>query len=711
MLGPGFVLRSSRKRLGWLWRWCARSQAASVMSLVRLGFASILVCIARTTGALRLAGGDVRRDRSSSIQNITIELTFSGHRSLIQLVPNTHELGVHQVSPSHTGMFFISLTGVAESGHEADLCFQPGKRQWFPIFRGGRRMQFRKRRSVLAHCLLAPGAPQPGFSFGFKPSPMRTVFAASASSRRFYTGAQTRDHLDTAQTAVIAIITTVSVTSVPAAPKHVGFVRMNNFRSEMKKATFALDSEDIKKGVKQSQDLEKSDVLRKNYLDLKGIVFVIQSQSNSFHAKRAEQLKKSILKQAANLTKDLPRLLLLHQLAKQEGAWTILPLLPHFSITYSRNSSWIFFCEEETRIEIPKLLETLRRYDPSKEWFLGKALHDEESTIIHHYAFSENPTVFKYPDFAAGWALSIPLVNKLTKRLKSESLKSDFTIDLKHEIALYIWDKGGGPALTPVPEFCTDAVDHYCATTFHSFLPSCAKPVKKEDIFVAVKTCKKFHFDRIPIVKQTWESQASLIEYYSDYAESSIPTVDLGIPNTDRGHCGKTFAILERFVNRSQDEVAWLVIVDDDTLISISRLRHLLSCYDSSEPVFLGERYGYGLGTGGYSYVTGGGGMVFSREAIRRLLASKCRCYSNDAPDDMVLGMCFSGLGIPVTHSPLFHQARPVDYPKEYLSHQVPISFHKHWNIDPVKVYFTWLAPSEEDKARQETQKGSREEL
>lgn len=50
--------------------------------------------------------------------------------------------------------------------------------------------------------------------------------------------------------------------------------------------------------------------------------------------------------------------------------------------------------------------------------------------------------------------------------------------------------------------------------------------------------------------------------------------------------------------------------------------------------------------------------MVFSREAIKRLLASKCRCYSNDAPDDMVLGMCFGSLGIPVTHSPLFHQVR-----------------------------------------------------
>uniref|UniRef100_A0A8B9UHG9 Beta 3-glucosyltransferase n=1 Tax=Anas zonorhyncha TaxID=75864 RepID=A0A8B9UHG9_9AVES len=340
-------------------------------------------------------------------------------------------------------------------------------------------------------------------------------------------------------------------------------------------------------------------------------------------------------------------------------------------------------------------------YIPLQEWFLGKALYDEESTIIHHYAFAENPTVFKFPDFAAGWALSIPLVNKLAVKLKSEPLKSDFTIDLKHEIALYIWQKGDGPHLTPVPEFCTDDVNSYkvdqCATTFSNFLPLCKDPVKKEDVFVAVKTCRKFHGDRIPVVKQTWEREAALIEYYSDYADSSIPTIDLGVPNTERGHCGKTFAILERFLNHSSSRTPWLVIVDDDTLISIFRLRKLLSCYDPNEPVFLGERYGYGLGTGGYSYITGGGGMVFSRTAVQKLLASKCRCYSMDAPDDMVLGMCFSGLGIPITHSPLFHQARPMDYPKDYLSHQIPISFHKHWNIDPVKVYFTWLAPNTEE--------------
>ena len=44
-------------------------------------------------------------------------------------------------------------------------------------------------------------------------------------------------------------------------------------------------------------------------------------------------------------------------------------------------------------------------------------------------------------------------------------------------------------------------------------------------------------------------------------------------------------------------------------LSSVSRLLRLLSCYDDSEPVAVGEVYGYGANTGhGYGYLTGGGG-------------------------------------------------------------------------------------------------------
>ena len=42
---------------------------------------------------------------------------------------------------------------------------------------------------------------------------------------------------------------------------------------------------------------------------------------------------------------------------------------------------------------------------------------------------------------------------------------------------------------------------------------------------------------------------------------------------------------------------------------SINRLLELLSCYDSSEAVVIGERYGYGVVSGfGYDYPTGGAG-------------------------------------------------------------------------------------------------------
>ncbi|XP_076002020.1 beta 3-glucosyltransferase a isoform X2 [Genypterus blacodes] len=454
---------------------------------------------------------------------------------------------------------------------------------------------------------------------------------------------------------------------------------------------------------KGSQNQDGMQVIHNNQLDLREIVFIIQSQSNSFHVRQAERRRDDLFKQAQSLTEAPPVVLLLHSLSDNEGGWSILPLLPHLSSSFGKNSSWIVFLEEETNVEMTKLLRVLARFDRHKEWFLGKPLQDEESTIIHHYAFAENPSIFKYPDFAAAWALSTPLVARLANKVRNEPLKSDFTIDLKHEVALYIWENGKGPHLTAVPELCTEPEDsaraQHCVTTVSTEPPLCGEPVNTEDIFVAVKTCRKFHSERVPVIKKTWEKDALFIEYYSDHADPSIPTVDLGIPNTERGHCGKTFAILKRFLSDAVPQTKWLLVVDDDTLISLPRLKVLLSCYDPFEPVCLGERYGYGLSQGGYSYITGGGGMVFSREAVLRLLNSGCKCYSNDAPDDMVLGMCLNALGLPVTHSPLFHQARPEDYARDFLAHQVPISFHKHWNIDPIAVFNKWLKEDLKSKA------------
>ena len=70
-----------------------------------------------------------------------------------------------------------------------------------------------------------------------------------------------------------------------------------------------------------------------------------------------------------------------------------------------------------------------------------------------------------------------------------------------------------------------------------------------------------------------------------------------------------------------EESLNYLVIVDDDTIMSIVRLSQLLSCYDQDDLVMLGQRYGYMAASGeGYSYLTGGAGMIFNRTKLRRIL-------------------------------------------------------------------------------------------
>lgn len=82
--------------------------------------------------------------------------------------------------------------------------------------------------------------------------------------------------------------------------------------------------------------------------------------------------------------------------------------------------------------------------------------------------------------------------------------------------------------------------------------------------------------------------------------------------------------------------------------------------------------------------------MIFSPKAVQ-LLANGCKCPSHNSPDDMIIGLCAAHFKIPIIHSSALHQARPVDYAKEYIDRLKPISFHKHYEIDPVKVYDEFL--------------------
>lgn len=58
--------------------------------------------------------------------------------------------------------------------------------------------------------------------------------------------------------------------------------------------------------------------------------------------------------------------------------------------------------------------------------------------------------------------------------------------------------------------------------------------------------------------------------------DASIPTVLLGVDNTETGHCSKTMAIIQRMgrvLATEKNPPAWFVLADDDTIL---RYRFLL---------------------------------------------------------------------------------------------------------------------------------------
>ncbi|GLV32364.1 uncharacterized protein CBL_00927 [Carabus blaptoides fortunei] len=434
-------------------------------------------------------------------------------------------------------------------------------------------------------------------------------------------------------------------------------------------------------------------------LEYRDIVFLVLSQRNKYNYQLALDLKQNIINQATTSKQDVPRVHFSHEEFSNVGDWIVLPLVPKLFAKHRNTSTWLVVCTENTRFNLPQLINTLSKYNPNKEIWLGHALFDHEATIIHHFAFHDAPESFLYPNMASGFAISVPLLKKLSHRVKKlRDTDLEFSIDASHEFAIFVWNKGRGPVLTHEVSFCVEEEPH-CAAYVEPFVP-CNKYVPNESIYFAVKTCSKFHKDRVRVVQNTWGKYVKNIAFFSDVEDKNIPTIDLAVPNTEYGHCGKTTAILKYLSNEISLKagIKWVIIADDDTILGVSRLQQILSCYDSSDNITLGERYGYQAHTNqGYNYITGGGGMVFSATLVRTLATrGVCTCPSNNTPDDMYIGVCLARIRINVVHCPMFHQARPTDYASAYLASHAPVSFHKHWMLNPAAVYEKWFAEEDE---------------
>ncbi|KAH8281459.1 hypothetical protein KR054_000731 [Drosophila jambulina] len=430
----------------------------------------------------------------------------------------------------------------------------------------------------------------------------------------------------------------------------------------------------------------------------------------------------------------------IHVMPELFNYWTLLDALPHLGSQtrlLSARTEWIIWCQHNTHVaSLRDLLQHLRGQDHDEFAYYGHALYDSEATIIHHFWHYKDPRWFPYPMLSAGVVFTGSLFRRLTELValnaQNNSRPSEFSIDASHELARFIFDN-----LRPEDdEHCEAALSRKIILKNAAYIcpmaipaespksptggtPSCALYAKPKEpygapmsasttlgdrkehcvhttgshIYFAIKTCAKFHKERIPIIERTWAADTRHRRYYSDVADDGIPTISTGIPNTQTGHCAKTMAILQLSLKDigEQSNIRWLMLVDDDTLLSVPRLSALLSCHNHSELVYVGQRYGYRLhAPDGFNYHTGGAGILLSLPLVR-LIVDRCSCPSPSAPDDMILGYCLQVLGVPAVPAAGMHQARPQDYARELLQLDTPVSFHKFWGTEPDHTYSRWL--------------------
>ena len=471
-----------------------------------------------------------------------------------------------------------------------------------------------------------------------------------------------------------------------------------------------------------------------------GVDFVILTQPNPHHQRIAEETE-SLLKKA--LKKDeffkSSKIFRSERDLHFHGGWTFYPLFVQLAKKYNGQSSdvpqWIAFLPENGRVNARALVQMIDFHSKDKEdptaaeTFLGHALVDHDHVVIHHF---EHPGL-TYHHAGTGFLVSWPIVKDVADRLNElskdeRSFPADFSIDPAFELAKTLhhkddrWDDSEHVPDHDAPlnerislehdgRICHEETpDKNCAIYPASVnkTHNCSKSnfEKIEEVakatLIAVKTCEKFHEKRLPTIQSTWAKAALNVKYFSEKEDPNYNTqVPEGVlKNTKEGHCQKTISIMKYFHNQAEkSNWKWLVIVDDDTILGVQKLLEQLTCYDHEKDLALGQRYGFRVAKGGYGYdyITGGGGMVFSRALVKKIFGGKndCECPKDNAPDDMHLGACLSSLGVPITHSDRFHQARPEDYHPSLLELQDPISFHKFWNTDPMKTYAEWFAEND----------------
>ncbi|XP_059414532.1 beta-1,3-N-acetylglucosaminyltransferase lunatic fringe [Carassius carassius] len=207
-----------------------------------------------------------------------------------------------------------------------------------------------------------------------------------------------------------------------------------------------------------------------------------------------------------------------------------------------------------------------------------------------------------------------------------------------------------------------------------------AEDISADDIFIAVKTTKKFHRSRLDLLLDTWVSRNMQQTYIFTDGEDGELKKKIGShainTNCSAAHSRQALSCkmaveYDKYIKSGKK---WFCHVDDDNYVNTKTLVKLLSNYPHTQDMYIGkpsldrpieatERLGDNkMRPVNFWFATGGAGFCVSRGlALKMSPWASGGHFMNTAekirlPDDCTIGYIIeSVLGVPLTRSSLFH--------------------------------------------------------
>ncbi|XP_044314037.1 glycoprotein-N-acetylgalactosamine 3-beta-galactosyltransferase 1 [Drosophila rhopaloa] len=166
-------------------------------------------------------------------------------------------------------------------------------------------------------------------------------------------------------------------------------------------------------------------------------------------------------------------------------------------------------------------------------------------------------------------------------------------------------------------------------------------------ILCLVLTMPSAHRTKAARVNRTWGARCNKLIFMSTKTDPHLNILKINISESRSNLYAKVRTGMSYVHKHHLNDYDWFVKADDDTYIVMENLRLFLYPYDPESSVYFGCRFKSSYSQG---YMSGGGGYVLSRDALRRLnlfaLNSTTTCKLNGDSEDLQIGHCLQDVGV-----------------------------------------------------------------